>query len=345
MKTKMANELKFFTKKLQLGSRIGYEDADRLFKALIEEKEEDLLTAFFTAWNAKGIDATEIAAFASVMRKRMIRVEAPNGKPVADIVGTGGSSKKTFNVSTAAAIVAASAGVVIAKHGNRAATGKSGSVDVLESLKINLPRSAPDATKDLNNHSLAFLAAPYFHRLSPTLANVRRSLGFPTIFNCVGPICNPASPRFQLIGARNRETAESIALALFQLGGISAWVVNSGDAYDEISAVEPSDVFEVSANGVNRFSISPRDFAILPAESFPPTAEGPQESAELIISVLRCQKPETAEEKLVLMNCASLIFITGNAGSLAEAYKIAEKALRSGAALNKLREISSRTDL
>lgn len=341
----MANEIVHFTEKLRAGKQISGNETESLFAALISETSEDLLAAFFTEWNRKGIEASEIAAFAAVMRKRMISVEAANGKPLADIVGTGGSSKKTFNVSTAAAIVAAAAGLAVAKHGNRAATGKSGSIDALESLKINLPRTPAEATNQLRRHLIAFLAAPHFHRLSPTLAKVRRGLGFPTIFNCVGPICNPARPDRQIIGARNRETAESIASALFTLGADYAWVVNSGDSYDEFSAIDATDVFEVSPSGISQFSVGPGDFGIEPAKQLPPAADSPMQSAELIISVLRGERREEAAEKLVLINSAALIFIANGAGSLADGYRIAENTVRSGAAINKLREISGRTDL
>jgi anthranilate phosphoribosyltransferase len=348
----MISRLPEFSEKFRRNLCIDEAAAESLLDALINETDENAIADCFRAWDNKGIESSEIAAISAVMRSRMLRVNAPSGLQLADIVGTGGSRLKTFNVSTAAAIVAAAAGVSMAKHGNRAATSKSGSIDVLEHLGINIPTTPSDAEEKLKAHSIVFLAAPYFHRLSPTLAKVRKSLGFPTIFNCVGPLCNPASPQFQVIGARNLSTAEKIAKALFLLGAQRCWVVNSADSYDEISFCEPTDVFEVTTTGIKHFEITPADFGVIDNNDnngFLPAVSGPAESAKIIEAAL-CEDNTTeqsieAAKQMILVNAAAVIFITGKTSSLRSSYSLAENTIHSGAAKKKLLEITAREEI
>src|SRR5205807_225756 len=155
----------------------------------IRTSDEELLAGLFGAWNQKGISANEIYAIANLLRERCIKIKS-RFETFVDIVGTGGSSAKTFNVSTAAAFVVAGAGVPVAKHGNRAATSSSGSADVLKELRVKSDIDPGVAEQCLNEIGICFMFAPNHHRLSATLGRVRRGLGFPTIFNCVGPLCN-----------------------------------------------------------------------------------------------------------------------------------------------------------
>ena len=176
------------------GRSFGAADAEALLDALITETDEEPIAEVLTAWSAKGVSSDEIYEFACILRSRMKRVNSVH-ETFVDIVGTGGSSAKTFNVSTAASFVVAGAGVAVAKHGNKAATSNSGSADVLSVLGIDPAVSPETAEACLNTVGICFMFAPNFHRLSPTLAKVRRGLGFPTIFNCIGPLCNPRPHR------------------------------------------------------------------------------------------------------------------------------------------------------
>lgn len=341
----MPAELRQYCDKFARGIHISAPEAGPLFAQLVTETDECLLADCLRLWNSKGIEPEEIIALAQVMRSRMTPVNRSSNTVLADLVGTGGSGRKTFNVSTAAAIVAAAAGISVAKHGNRAATSNSGSIDVLESLGIRLPSDATAASDLLQMHSLVFLAAPYFHRLSPSLASARRSLGAPTIFNCLGPLCNPASPEFQIIGARNLETAEKIAFALAHLGTKKSWVINAADACDEISIEGPTEVFEITANKIRRFAVTPDDFGIRQSENPVSPVSTPAESAEIIVNVLANHQNDSAAENLILVNAAAALFVTGHANDLASAFVEAQSSVRSGAALKKLRAISIREDL
>ncbi|MBK9156190.1 MAG: hypothetical protein IPM25_18615 [Chloracidobacterium sp.] len=187
------------------GMPLDADSAEGVLDALIEATDEELIARVLTAWHRKGIESEEIFQLARILRERMIRVRAEHDI-FFDIVGTGGSKVKTFNVSTASAFVAAGAGLPVAKHGNKAATSNSGSADVLSELGVDPAPSPEAAEKNLNKIGICFMFAPNHHRLSPTLGKVRRGLGFPTIFNCVGPIVQSgvgSAPGHWCLGAGN----------------------------------------------------------------------------------------------------------------------------------------------
>ena len=207
-----ANILKHYVEEFGACRDLAGDDTQAFFDCLIAEQDEPLLGNILTSWEAKGTTEDEIFALASIMRLRMKRIESRNAS-VVDIVGTGGSRAKTFNVSTAAALVVAGAGVSVAKHGNRAATSSSGSADVLELLEVNADVSPETAERCLNEHGICFMFAPRFHSLSPTLAKARRAFGKPTIFNNLGPLCNPASAKHQVVGVWDENLLEKTANA------------------------------------------------------------------------------------------------------------------------------------
>src|SRR4051812_28885461 len=195
----MSDILRQHAEGFRSGRKVAESETADVFEALVTSTDERLIAEFLIAWEQKGVTENELFHFATLMRSRMKRVRH-RYPAVVDIVGTGGSRAKTFNVSTAAAFVVAGAGVPVAKHGNRAATSSSGSADVLDLLGIKTDINGDSAERCLNDLGICFMFAPRHHSLSPTLAKVRRALGRPTIFNSLGPLCNPAGAPNQIIG-------------------------------------------------------------------------------------------------------------------------------------------------
>ena len=316
--------------------------AEALLDEMIASDDESLLANLFQEWDRKGISTDEIYLIAKILRERCIRISSQH-RTFVDIVGTGGSSAKTFNVSTASAFVVAGAGVPVAKHGNRAATSTSGSADVLAELAVKPDPDPAEAEKCLNEIGICFMFAPKHHRLSQTLAKVRKTLGFPTVFNCVGPLCNPAGVPHQIIGVWNSALVPRMAEALSRLGTARSWIVNGHDKLDEISTTGHSMVAEVKDNAVQIFKIIAKDVGIDGFTGDLPSGCNSQQSAEIIRNILQNKMQESDAEKLVLLNSAAAIYVTGKEKSLVSAYSAARESVRSGAAKKKLTELSEIT--
>lgn len=321
------------------GLDLGPADAERLFDAMIAATDEEMLGGLFRAWNAKGIAAEEIFAVAEIMRERCTRISFHHGSFV-DIVGTGGSKAKTFNVSTAAAFVVAGAGVAVAKHGNKAATSNSGSADVLSELGVEYAVDAKTAERNLNEIGICFMFAPNFHRLSPTLALVRRGLGFPTVFNCVGPLCNPASAPHQVIGVWDGEMVGRIAAALARLGTQGSLVVHGDDGLDEITIAGETTAAAVSDGNTNFAKLTPAAFGIAKRQIDECRVASARESAEIVRLVLKNEARDSAAEELVLINAAAALRTCKAAATNDEAMSQARASLRSGEAFGKLRSLT-----
>jgi len=259
------------------------------------------------------------------------------------LVGTGGSRVKTFNVSTAAAFVIAGAGVLVAKHGNRAATSSSGSADVLGELGVNVVVEAAIAEKCLNEIGICFLFAPTFHSLSPVLGKVRRAIGVPTIFNLLGPICNPADAPHQVIGVWRESLVETTAQVLARLDARKTWVVHGTDGLDEITLSGETFVAEVADGKIRQFEISPADFGLSYSTLENLRKFSPAESAALIRKILGGETENVAARNLVLINAAAAIYIGGKTENLTDAFDLAVQSLESGAALGKLESLIAKT--
>jgi len=316
--------------------------AEPLLDEMISTDDERSLVEMFLAWKDKGIAADEIYAIARILRERCVKVNSLH-ETFVDIVGTGGSSAKTFNVSTASAFVVAGSGVPVAKHGNRAATSSSGSSDVLEELGIKPDVEPEVAEMCLNELGICFMFAPRHHHLSPTLAKVRRGLGFPTIFNCVGPLCNPANVPHQIIGVWSKDLVPTLAAALAHLGTSRSWIVNGHDKLDEMSMTGHSTVAEVAENNRSAFEISAGDVGIEGLAGDLPHGCNSRESAEIIRAILNNEMRDRDAEKLVLLNSAAAIYVTNKEDSLRSAYLAATDSVRSGEAARKLKELSEMT--
>lgn len=335
-----ANILQHYVEEFASGRNLAGEDAEVFFDRLIAESDESLIGNILTGWEAKGTTVDELFALASIMRLRMKRIESRNAS-VVDIVGTGGSRAKTFNVSTAAALVVAGAGVSVAKHGNRAATSSSGSADVLGLLGVNIDVSPETAERCLNEHGICFMFAPRFHSLSPTLAKVRRAFGKPTIFNNLGPLCNPASVKHQVVGVWDENLHEKTANVLARLGTNRSWIVNGENGLDEISLFGKTQIVEITEGQIEHFEITAEDFGIGSANGNLPANCSAEESSVHIRKILGNEAIGENPEKLVLINAAAAIYLSGKAATLPESYKLAENSIRNGSALKTLKILAT----
>jgi anthranilate phosphoribosyltransferase len=297
--------------------------------------------AFVTALRIKGETADEIAGLASVMRAKSVRVQI--SEPVIDIVGTGGDNSRSFNISTAAAFVAAGAGVRVAKHNNRAMTSRCGSADVLEALGVKIELNAAQVKDCLEKVGIGFMFAPLFHPAMKFAATPRRELGIRTIFNILGPLTNPALAESIVLGVASEELGAKMAQVLQRLGSRHALVVYNLNGMDEISVSGRSRVWELKDGKITDYYVSPQDFG-LAAGGLDTLAGGtPQENAAILRAVLA---GETGPRKdAVIMNAAAGIAVgsqTKNSHglpALKAGAETAKEAIDSGRALEKLEEL------
>jgi len=338
----MSNSLKSFVEMLSADKDLSESEAIEFFTALQTETEnEGLIAAALLALEAKGATADELFAMAKLMRSRALKVHSKH-ETFVDIVGTGGSSAKIFNVSTAAAFIIAGANLPVAKHGNRAATSNCGSADVLAELGVNPAVEAATAEKCLNEIGICFMFAPKFHALSPVLGKVRRELGRPTVFNNLGPLCNPANAPHQVIGVWRKDLVEKTAQVLARLETTKSWVVHGSDGLDEITLNGETLVAEISGGKVRMFKISPADFN-LSNHTFNFSKCSATESAKIISDILHGNSVDANARRIVLINAAAAIYVAGKAHDLPDALTMAKESLESGKALEKLENLKAKT--
>ncbi len=308
----------------------------------MEELTEGTLTqaqiaAFLVALNAKGVTGEEIAGCAAVLQRKRRKVEI--GVPVLDTCGTGGDGVGTFNISSFAALIAASAGVPVAKHGNRAISSKSGSADFFSALGIPIELTSEEAAESLAKHNFAFLFAPLYHQAMRFAAPVRRDIGIKTIMNLLGPLVNPAGAQYQLIGVYDGALCRPIAQAASLLGIRRALVVHGEDGLDEISVASPSllvwleedgsireETFDPVSIGIPRFSSD---------ELLGSDAEG---NAKIALDLAEGTGPE-AVKQAVLLNAGAALAVYGKTRMLEEGYKLAKDTLESGAVRDKIQSL------
>jgi anthranilate phosphoribosyltransferase len=287
----------------------------------------------------KGETADEVAGAASALRRAMVVLEAENPSMLVDTCGTGGGTLTTFNISTAAALLAAGAGVRVAKHGNRSFTSKSGSADVIEALgiAIDLP---PDRMREvLNSAGIVFMYAPTMHPAMRHVGAVRRDIAIPTVMNLVGPLANPARAGRQVIGVADPARLDLIAAALQSLGTKHSLIVHGEPGVDELSPLGTTQIIELRDGTVSRWELDPADIGVTQATADELAGGTPAENAALVELVLKGQGPAGAQAA-VLLNAAGAIYVGGLAGHFASAVGVAREALRAGAgrdALEKLR--------
>jgi anthranilate phosphoribosyltransferase len=306
------------------------EAADLLNALLGEQATDAQIAAVLAALAMKGETAAELAGFAATMRQRAARIQTSYPKFV-DTCGTGGSQAKTFNVSTAAAFIVAAAGLPVAKHGNVGVTSKAGSADVLRAL--GLPPERVEAI--FAELGLCFMFAPLHHAATKRVAQVRRELGFKTIFNLLGPLTNPAGAPFQVIGVSHESAAQKVAHALDLMGTARAWIICGEDGLDEITLAGRTTVYEVSPAGIEQFDITPGHFD-LPRASLDSLRGGSAEENAATIEALLHGKLTGPALDLVLMNAAASLYVAEVRNTLQESVELARQAVTSGAALQKL---------
>jgi len=292
---------------------------------------------------AKGETADELAGATRALRGAMVRVTAAHDHLV-DTCGTGGGSVPTFNISTVAAFVAAGAGAVVPKHGNRSFTSRCGSADVLEALGIRIVLDAPSATRVLNEARVVFLFAPNFHPAMKHVGAVRRELGTPSLMNLVGPLANPAGVRRQVIGVAEADRAAVVADALVRLGAEHALVVHGRVGMDEISPQGVTDVWEVKDGAVRSWEIDPERFRLGIKDVGELHGGEPAANAERLERILGNGSADPSGLAAVLLNAGAAIYVAGIAGSLAEGIGRAREVVASGAAraaLDRLRKATA----
>jgi anthranilate phosphoribosyltransferase len=297
------------------------------------EATDAQIGSLLAALRMKGETAGEIASFARAMNEFAVRVAPKAGGTLVDTCGTGGDGADTFNISTAAALVAAGAGVPVVKHGNRSVSSRCGSADVLEALGVHVDLPPETAAGILAEAGIVFLYAPLYHPAMRHVAAIRREMGIRTVFNLLGPLLNPAGAEAQLLGVYDRALVIPIAEALAHLGRKRAFVVH-GEGLDELTTTGPSTIAALEGGGVQTYEISPEDLGLTRVPLAALAGGGPAENAGILVDVLTGRDGPARE--VVLLNAAAAIVLGGRATDLTQGLGAAERAVDSGAALDGL---------
>jgi anthranilate phosphoribosyltransferase len=336
-----ASQLRHLIQKVSAGTTLAEEEI-RLALDLMTAGEATpaQMGAFLMALRVRGETVEEITGAAQMMRSRMNRVAVPDD--AVDIVGTGGDSHGTYNVSTCAALIAAGAGIKIAKHGNRRVSSMSGASDVLSVLGVKLEVPAEVISRCVSEAGVGFMWAPMHHPAMKHWAPVRAELGIRTIFNLLGPICNPAGVRRQVVGVFSWQWVEPVAHVLNKLGCEHVWVVHGHDGLDELTTTGATDVAEVKDGKVVVFEVTPADAGLAPAKLSDLKGGDETHNAEAIRDVLAGKK--TPLRDIAILNAAAALIVAGKAANLVDGAALAAHSIESGAAqraLDKLVAISN----
>ncbi|MDR3316133.1 MAG: anthranilate phosphoribosyltransferase [Coriobacteriales bacterium] len=312
---------------------IGYELAEEVMDEIMGGSATDIqMAAYLTAMAVKGETIEEITGSAAGMRTHCIRLL--HDMDVLEIVGTGGDRSFSFNISTTSALVISAAGIPVAKHGNRAATSKSGAADVLEALGVDIAVPPEKSLELLQSINLCFLFAQNYHIAMKYVAPVRKELGIRTIFNILGPLVNPAGANRELLGVYEEAMVEPLAQVLCNLGVTDALVVFGQDGLDEISMSAPTSVCEVRKGSFSSYEIAPEDFGLTRCQKEDLVGGTPQENAAITRAILAGE--QGARRDAVLLNSAAAIYIARPEFTLAQALGVARETIDSGAASEQL---------
>jgi anthranilate phosphoribosyltransferase len=325
---------------------------DEAYNCMIEmvngEADELQSAVFLTALAVKGESADEITGFVKAMRSVCIEITTDLNDPLVDTCGTGGDKFKTFNVSTTSAIIAASSGVAVAKHGNRSITSKCGGADILEALGVNINCNANGVSSCLERAGMGFMFAPNFHPAMKRMMPIRKKLGIRTVFNILGPLTSPANAEIQLLGVFEPEYVDLIAEVLKNLGVKRAMVVhgydeNNNPAMDEISTIGKTRIAYLDDGIITIEEVYPEDFGIKRSDpkyiKSPETIEDNLKVVKTVLEGKNNSKEEAARLDLCLVNTAAILFIAGKADTLEDGVKIARNSVKSGSAMKKLLEL------
>jgi anthranilate phosphoribosyltransferase len=318
------------------GENLSSAQAHEAMTVLLEGRASDTVIAgFLVALRMKGETASELAGFARAMREKSVFVDA--GSDVVDIVGTGGDGAGTFNISTVAAMVLAGAGAHVAKHGNRAISGKVGSADVLEALGVRIAMTPEEAIRAIREIGLGFLFAPHLHPAMKYAQPVRRELKIRTVFNLLGPLANPARAQYQLIGAPSLGSAKIMAEALAELGTQHSFVVHGRIGLDEISTVSATDVFEIRGSSVDKHVWEPEDFGVRRASLDAIQGGDAADNAKITLEILNGEQGQRRD--IVVVNAAAGLLAAGLATGRDEAMGKAAESVDSGRTLEVLKNL------
>jgi len=341
--SQQSSNLRTLLLRLMRGENLERLEAGELLGALLDGAATDAqIAAALVALAVKGETTEELAGMALAMRERATRIVSRH-KIFVDTAGTGSSSVKTFNLSTAAAFVIAGAGLPVAKHGSRAATSRSGSADVLAMLGVKVDAPPNISAACLDEIGICFMFAPLYHGATARVAGVRRELGVHTTFNLLGPLTNPAGAPRQLIGVWHRALIEPLARTLAALGTEHAWVVHGSDGLDEITLHGKTLVAETLRGKVRSFEITPEQFGLQTATLEKVRDNDAAKSAGIINSILSGERRDEARD-LVVINSAAALLLGGAVQDFAAARRLAEESIDSGAAQTKLHKLIEATN-
>lgn len=328
---------------------LSYDEAYTVMNEIMSGKTTPTQnSAFLAALSTKSTRAetiSEIAGCAAAMRDHAVKLET--GMDLFEIVGTGGDNSQSFNISTTSALVAAAGGMKVAKHGNRAASSKCGTADCLEALGVNIEQSPDRCIELLNEVGMCFFFAQKYHTSMKYVGAIRKELGFRTVFNILGPLTNPGSPKMQLLGVYDEYLVEPLAQVLINLGIRRGMVVYGQDKLDEISLSAPTTVCEFKDGWFKSYTIKPEDFGFNSCSKQELVGGTQQENAAITLNILQ-GKEKGAKRNTVLLNAGAALYIGGKADSFNNGVQLAAQLIDSGralATLEKFIEVSNRPEV
>jgi len=328
--------------KLSKKQDLTYAEAETVMDEIMSGQATPVqMSAYLTALALKGETIDEITASAAGMRAHCIKLL--HNLDVLEIVGTGGDGSNSFNISTTSSLVIAAGGVPVAKHGNRAASSKSGAADVLEALGVKITLTPERSAEILKKINICFLFAQNYHIAMKYVAPIRKELGIRTVFNILGPLSNPAGANMELMGVYDQSLVEPLAQVMANLGVNRGMVVYGQDSLDEISMCAPTSVCEIRDGKFTSYEITPEQFGYERCEKGALTGGTPAENAEITKAILKGEE-KGPKRQAVCLNAGAALYIAGKAASIEEGVKLAESLIDSGAALKKLEEFVEETN-
>ena len=328
--------------KLSKKQDLAYAEAEAVMDEIMSGQATPVqMSAYLTALALKGETIDEITASAAGMRAHCIKLL--HNLDVLEIVGTGGDGSNSFNISTTSSLVIAAGGVPVAKHGNRAASSKSGAADVLEALGVKITLTPERSAEILKKINICFLFAQNYHIAMKYVAPIRKELGIRTVFNILGPLSNPAGANMELMGVYDQSLVEPLAQVMANLGVNRGMVVYGQDSLDEISMCAPTSVCEIRDGKFTSYEITPEQFGYERCEKGALTGGTPAENAEITKAILKGEK-KGPKRQAVCLNAGAALYIAGKSASIEEGVKLAESLIDSGAALKKLEEFVEETN-
>lgn len=328
--------------KLSKKQDLAYAEAEAVMDEIMSGQATPVqMSAYLTALALKGETIDEITASAAGMRAHCIKLL--HNLDVLEIVGTGGDGSNSFNISTTSSLVIAAGGVPVAKHGNRAASSKSGAADVLETLGVKITLTPERSAEILKKINICFLFAQNYHIAMKYVAPIRKELGIRTVFNILGPLSNPAGANMELMGVFDQSLVEPLAQVMANLGVNRGMVVYGQDSLDEISMCAPTSVCEIRDGKFTSYEITPEQFGYERCEKGALTGGTPAENAEITKAILKGEE-KGPKRQAVCLNAGAALYIAGKAASIEEGVKLAESLIDSGAALKKLGEFVEETN-